>query len=511
MTGVPAPATGALWSQQPGRKSPSREKGGRTCFARHRSRSLSGARKCCATQSSVAGSPRSAELIDGPTASRRHSASAPLRPSRPPRDQPPRRSDHPPGPIVGTHPEPNPSAIAARSPFLPPTEPAPALPARGGSVCPAGLPIPRPRAPGLPPTTPEFGIVVAKGNQFGDPGSRSPCGELSRSCLAGRRRSRVQPRGPRPRANLTAGVTTAAEVSSHHHAPRAVPRRHCRSPGVRVHCGRPEPCRDLGHGPGRDRRNATRFERGRRVHGPDAHRAAAADRANGSALPEPHLDPCAAVRIASGRRGPADRPGAPGRARRDADRGRHPRGLGLDRVPRRQHVDGVSGRADVATGRDVEADTAFSVASISKTFLAALILDLSAEGRFGLEDGLGRVPPGAEAVPDDHDPSAARPHERAPRLLPAPADRRGAPRGSRPRLEAAARRSGSSASRTSRRARAGTTRTRTTCCSVCSPNASTAARWPSELRARYFGPLGLTTAWYQGASAAKGRWPMAID
>ena len=47
---------------------------------------------------------------------------------------------------------------------------------------------------------------------------------------------------------------------------------------------------------------------------------------------------------------------------------------------------GVSGLADVAARRRVTPDTAFSLASISKTFTAALILDLTAEGRLSLED-----------------------------------------------------------------------------------------------------------------------------
>jgi D-alanyl-D-alanine carboxypeptidase len=46
---------------------------------------------------------------------------------------------------------------------------------------------------------------------------------------------------------------------------------------------------------------------------------------------------------------------------------------------------GASGLADVGTGRAVTPDTAFSVASVSKTFTAALILDLAAEGRLRLD------------------------------------------------------------------------------------------------------------------------------
>jgi CubicO group peptidase (beta-lactamase class C family) len=46
---------------------------------------------------------------------------------------------------------------------------------------------------------------------------------------------------------------------------------------------------------------------------------------------------------------------------------------------------GASGMADVKTGRAVTPDTAFSVASVSKTFTSALILDLAADGRLRLD------------------------------------------------------------------------------------------------------------------------------
>jgi D-alanyl-D-alanine carboxypeptidase len=46
---------------------------------------------------------------------------------------------------------------------------------------------------------------------------------------------------------------------------------------------------------------------------------------------------------------------------------------------------GTSGRADVAGKVDVSPDTAFALASISKTYTAALVLDLVGDGRIGLD------------------------------------------------------------------------------------------------------------------------------
>ncbi len=59
---------------------------------------------------------------------------------------------------------------------------------------------------------------------------------------------------------------------------------------------------------------------------------------------------------------------------------------------------GVSGEADVATGDPVVPETAFALASISKTFLAALILDLAAEGHFQLDEPAGRYLPNLAIV-----------------------------------------------------------------------------------------------------------------
>ena len=46
---------------------------------------------------------------------------------------------------------------------------------------------------------------------------------------------------------------------------------------------------------------------------------------------------------------------------------------------------GTSGRADVAGNIDVTPDTAFAIASVSKTYTAALILDLVRDGKIGLD------------------------------------------------------------------------------------------------------------------------------
>lgn len=54
---------------------------------------------------------------------------------------------------------------------------------------------------------------------------------------------------------------------------------------------------------------------------------------------------------------------------------------------------GESGFADVAAGRSVDTDTAFSVASVSKTFTAALILGLVEDGRLSLESTAGTYLP----------------------------------------------------------------------------------------------------------------------
>jgi D-alanyl-D-alanine carboxypeptidase len=56
---------------------------------------------------------------------------------------------------------------------------------------------------------------------------------------------------------------------------------------------------------------------------------------------------------------------------------------------------GTSGRADVAGNKEVTPDTAFALASVSKTYTAALILDLAGEGRIDLDASALSYIPGA--------------------------------------------------------------------------------------------------------------------
>jgi D-alanyl-D-alanine carboxypeptidase len=59
---------------------------------------------------------------------------------------------------------------------------------------------------------------------------------------------------------------------------------------------------------------------------------------------------------------------------------------------------GVSGMADVAAGEAVTRSTSFAVASVSKTFTAALILALAEEGRIDLDAPVRRYLPGLKKV-----------------------------------------------------------------------------------------------------------------
>ena len=87
---------------------------------------------------------------------------------------------------------------------------------------------------------------------------------------------------------------------------------------------------------------------------------------------------------------------------------------------------GTSGYANVRKKTRVKDDTAFALASVSKTYTSALIMALANEGKLDL-DARRVVDPSED--PDrrkgDRSP-AARPHERAARLLPQRQDRPGA-------------------------------------------------------------------------------------
>lgn len=83
----------------------------------------------------------------------------------------------------------------------------------------------------------------------------------------------------------------------------------------------------------------------------------------------------------------------------------------LERIVARQHLPGVAvtirwedgrewtgvaGVADAATGEPVTADTAFALASVSKTYLAAVTLRLVERGKLALDDPITRWLPGLD-------------------------------------------------------------------------------------------------------------------
>jgi CubicO group peptidase (beta-lactamase class C family) len=69
-------------------------------------------------------------------------------------------------------------------------------------------------------------------------------------------------------------------------------------------------------------------------------------------------------------------------------------GLALSLVSRDQVLWSAGiGTADIASGRPATADTLFRVGSISKTFVALMVLTLQREGRLNLNDGVRSLAP----------------------------------------------------------------------------------------------------------------------
>jgi D-alanyl-D-alanine carboxypeptidase len=74
------------------------------------------------------------------------------------------------------------------------------------------------------------------------------------------------------------------------------------------------------------------------------------------------------------------------------------------RFPDGTSWDGVSGLADVARGIPVTAQTPFALASISKTFVAAIVMSLIEERRLYLGDSVARLLPGVQLGSRSIDP-----------------------------------------------------------------------------------------------------------
>ena len=71
-------------------------------------------------------------------------------------------------------------------------------------------------------------------------------------------------------------------------------------------------------------------------------------------------------------------------------------------------IEAAAGVADLRTGEPLTVDHRFRIGSVTKIFVAGLVLQLVEEGALGLD---GDAAPFAEG---NHDPPTPEPHERAP-------------------------------------------------------------------------------------------------
>ena len=168
---------------------------------------------------------------------------------------------------------------------------------------------------------------------------------------------------------------------------------------------------------------------------------------------------------------------------------------------------GTSGIADVAAREPVRADTAFAVASVSKTFTAALILALRDEGRLTSIPRSSSTCPSCRSTVGSRSAScsttraacATSSSGRIDKALLRDRGRRGT------RIGASA----TSGSPTSSPGRAGTTRTRTTCCSASSPSESAVPRSPTSWGRASSPGLGLGTPSTRSGRCRPARWRTA--
>ena len=103
--------------------------------------------------------------------------------------------------------------------------------------------------------------------------------------------------------------------------------------------------------------------------------------------------------------------------------------------PGRSRFVTASGTEERDGNTPATADAQFRVASITKLFVATVVLQLVEEGQLGLDDPVAAYIPGLPPCPRCHDPTAAQPHQRDPGLHPHGTFPRRSARTPRPRVE----------------------------------------------------------------------------